>query len=624
VLLVPLLLLAVVEGGLRLVGFGYNPHFWVRHSAEPPGTWVENQRFSYRFFPPALARRPQPLQVTPQRPSGVYRIVVLGESAAEGDPAYEFGFGRILQVLLAARHPNLRFEVVNVAFTAINSHVIRPIARDCAKLESDCWIVYMGNNEVIGPYGPGTVFSEQTLPLPLIRAAITLKGLRLGQLADALSQRIRPSADAAQGWGGMTMFARRQFRSDDPRLLPVYDNFRQNLDDILLSGRRANARVLLSTVAGNHRDWAPLASVLRPDLTAEQRAAWDTAYQAGVGAEKAGDYPRAIREFEQAARIDDGFADLQFRWARCCLAAGQRDAARIHFAQARDCDALRFRTDSRLNASIRNAARDGASAGVKLVDAEQRFAAATTDGIPGAEWFHEHVHFTFAGNYLLARMFAEEIDQAMPSGSAARNVTPSPWLPESDCAARLGYTAGLQYEIVETVRRRLLEPVYQGQTDVAERTRRLDRRLAELRAQDKPAARQRALQLCRQAVAAAPDDWVLHSLLARSLAATDDLKSAADEWRQVVQLIPHHAKGYFELGQIALKQNQPEEALAQFQRAVAVNPDHARAHEALALTCAQRGQNNDAVRHARQALTLDPTRTEAAALLSRLTPKSGR
>jgi tetratricopeptide (TPR) repeat protein len=273
---------------------------------------------------------------------------------------------------------------------------------------------------------------------------------------------------------------------------------------------------------------------------------------------------------------------------------------------------------------IRNAARDGTSAGVKLVDAEQRFADATTNGIPGADWFHEHVHFTFAGNHLLARLFAEEIDRALPAGSMAKDATPPPWLPEADCAARLGYTAGLQYEIVETVRRRLLEPVYQGQIEVAERTRRLDRRLAELRAQDKPAARQRAVQTLRQAVATAPDDWVLHSLLARSLATTDDLKSAADEWRQVLQHIPHHARGYFELGQIAQQQNQPDEALAWFQRAVAVNPDHARSHEALALIRTQRGQNDDAVRHARQALTLDPTRTEAAALLSRLAPTAGR
>ena len=45
------------------------------------------------------------------------------------------------------------FEVVNTAVTAINSHVVREIASDLEEIESDLWIVYMGNNEVYGPFG---------------------------------------------------------------------------------------------------------------------------------------------------------------------------------------------------------------------------------------------------------------------------------------------------------------------------------------------------------------------------------------------------------------------------------------------------------------------------------------
>ena len=48
-----------------------------------------------------------------------------------------FGCGRVLEALLQARDPGQRFEVVNVAVTAINSHVIRSIARDCAARQGD-------------------------------------------------------------------------------------------------------------------------------------------------------------------------------------------------------------------------------------------------------------------------------------------------------------------------------------------------------------------------------------------------------------------------------------------------------------------------------------------------------
>lgn len=617
VLVVPLLFLALLEGGLRLVGFGYNPHYWVSHPAAAPGTLVENQRFPWRFFPRTLARHPQPQVVTPRKPAGVYRVLVLGESAAEGDPAPPFSFTRILQVLLQARYPGAKFEVINVAFTAINSHVILPQARDCTALESDLWLVYMGNNEVIGPYGPGTAFTGQTLPLPLIRAAVTLKGLRLGQLVDALNQRWHPSEDAVKGWGGMTMFSGRQFLPEDARLAAVYGSFQRNLDDLIRAGRSSGAQVLLGTVASNLREWPPFASLHRPGLSAAQLAAWTAAYDSGAKAEADGDFAKAIPFFEQAAQLDDRFADLHFRWARCLMAAGRAEAARPHFILARDCDALRFRTDSRLNQIIRDTARARASEAIRLVDTEARFATQSTNGLPGNEWFLEHVHFTFAGNYLLARTFADEIVACLPAATAQTNAAPA-WLSEADCAARLAYTVNWQYEIVELVARRLSEQVYAGQLEAAARTERLERRLTELRAQNKPAARQRAVQLCRQAVAAAPEDPVLRASLARSLAGVDDVAGAIAAWREAARLQPHDATSYFELGQLAVQQGQAEEALALFRRAVDVNPDHAKSHEALALLHAQLGRQTEARRHARLALELDPNRTKAAALLAPL------
>ena len=103
------------------------------------------------------------------------RIFVFGESAAEGDPQPVFGLPRMLQAMLSLRYPGVRFEVVNAAMTAINSYAVLPIARDCANADGDIWVIYMGNNEVVGPFGPGTVFGPQMPPLPLIRPSWPLK-----------------------------------------------------------------------------------------------------------------------------------------------------------------------------------------------------------------------------------------------------------------------------------------------------------------------------------------------------------------------------------------------------------------------------------------------------------------
>lgn len=618
-MLIPLAL-ALGELGLRLAGFGYPTAYFVRHPATAPGLLVENQRFPWRFFPPTLARHPDPAVLAPQKPPGTYRIFVFGESAAEGDPAPPFSFARVLEVLLRARYPGTRFEVVNTAFTAISSHVILPIARQCAGLHGDLWLIYMGNNEVIGPYGIATVFGQRPLPLGAIRASLAFKGTRLGQWFDWVTARLHGSREAARGWGGMSMFVNNQVQEDDPRLAGVYDNFRRNLADMVQLGLGSGAQVILSTVACNLRDSAPFGSLHRPDLTPEQLAAWDQLYQAGVAAEAAGDFASAIHAYEQAAGIDDRFADLQFRWGRCCLALGQARAARPHFERARDLDTLRFRADTRINGVIRDAAKAGAAKGVHLLDAEQVFAEATKDGVPGDEWFYEHVHFKFAGNYRLARAFADEVAKLLPPALAGREATNAAWLSEDECARRLGFSATQEHDVLEVVLSRIQEPIYHRQLNFAERRARVARRFEELRGETKPAARRRSVQFVREALAHAPDDWQLHELLARALFAADEPDAAIAEWRAVATRIPHDATAWFETAQILVQQGKAAEAEAQFRRALEVNPDFAKAHEGLGLLYARQARRADAIRHLRAAVRLDPTRAEAAQALARLAP----
>ena len=76
--------------------------------------------------------------------------------------------------MLSTRHPAKKFEVVNAAMTGINSHVILPLVRSCEEAHGDVWVIYMGNNEVVGPFGAGTVFGNQATPLPLIHALLEL------------------------------------------------------------------------------------------------------------------------------------------------------------------------------------------------------------------------------------------------------------------------------------------------------------------------------------------------------------------------------------------------------------------------------------------------------------------
>ena len=264
--LVPLVLLGAVELVLRAAGYGYPVGFFLPYSAGGQPRLIENQEFGWRFFPPAAARTPRPMLLPAVKPAGTVRIFVLGESAAYGDPEPDFGLPRLLELLLRERFPGQRFEVINVAMTAINSHVILPIARDCARQSGDLWVIYMGNNEVVGPFGAGTVFGPQAPALGLVRANVAFKATRIGQLLDAGRRQLLDRQSSRRAWGGMEMFVQNQVRHDDPRMPRVYAHFERNLRDMVRVGQDSGARIILCTVASNLKDCAPFASLHRADL----------------------------------------------------------------------------------------------------------------------------------------------------------------------------------------------------------------------------------------------------------------------------------------------------------------------------------------------------------------------
>src|SRR5207249_5491162 len=131
----------------------------------------------------------------------------VGESAAQGFPDPSTSFARVLEVMLRDRYPDTHFEVVNTAVTAINSHVILPIARECAGFQPDLFVAYIGNNEVVGPFGAANVLGSHSPNLRLIRSNVALKATRTGQLLGNIVRR-GSAHDAPQFWGGMEMFTR--------------------------------------------------------------------------------------------------------------------------------------------------------------------------------------------------------------------------------------------------------------------------------------------------------------------------------------------------------------------------------------------------------------------------------
>ena len=618
-LLSPLLLLAVVELFLRLAGVGHPTAFFLKQRLNGRDVLTDNPHFGERFFPAGLARTPQPVVLAPRPAPGTIRIFVLGESAAMGDPEPAFGLPRMLQAMLELKFPSNQFEVINVAMTAINSHVIREIARDCAPLKGDVWVIYMGNNEVVGPFGGGTVFGKQVPNMGFIRASLWLKQFRFVQWLSSLGRR------GPVEWGGMEMFLQQQVQRDDPRMARVHEHFRENLDEVIRVGRQSGAKVVVGTVAVNLRDCPPFASKHRA-LTAQESPEFERRMALGLALAGSNRFVEAQAIFSQGsmqtgARGADEFAELYFQRARCELALGSHAVARTNFNRAKEFDTLRFRADDGINEAIRAHARTSGRPEL-FAEVERVVAAASSNAIPGAEFFYEHVHFTFEGNYALARAFFEEIVRTLPTAVTKNAAAGFPAI--EDCAGRLAWTDWDRLQVFEEVQKRLQQPPFTTQFGHTARDVEWTRLIEELGATLTPKRVEQIKEQYHAALRRAPDDWVLHENFAKLLEAQGETALAMEQWAQVARLLPHETQAPYHLGNLLDAAGRSGEALPFFRAALLLDPARVEARNGLALALASLGRTSEAEREWQTALRLKPKSAEARVNLGQFLAQQGR
>ncbi len=659
VVVIPVLLLGAIELTLRLVGYGFAPEAITEFKIDGQTYAGQNSQFSWRFFPPHLAREPSPYVFTVNKTDKTCRIFVLGASAAMGVPEPTFCFGRILHEMLADRYPGAQFEVVTTAMAAINSHAVLPIAKDCARYHPDLFIVYLGNNEVTGPYGAGSVFAPLSGNLSVIRAAIALKGTRLGQLMGNLLGSLGSRDETPQTWQGLEMFQNNQVRADDPGLQTVYKHYRSNLEDIIKAGRSSDAAVVLCTVGANLKDNPPFGSLHRPDLSEAQRKQWEDMYQQGVVHEKAGRYAEAIETYLRAAEIDNSYADLQFRLGRCYWTMEQYEEATNRYELARRQDTLRFRADDRINQIIRDVAAQ-AGEDIVLADTDQMIGQNSPHGIAGNELFYEHVHLNFSGNYLVAREILNHIEDTLPDRIKSMRLEKTESLSEEECARRLAYTQWNRYKIADKVLNSFIKrPPFSNRLYHEALVEQLERQLASLKAGVTAQSIQEAVRQHRWALEKNPNDWVLHwkygqllverfgdhrgaveqfqwvrdhlphtwlayESLGRSLQAMGDLDGAITQYETVIRLQPTSGRTYFYLGEALQRRGDLAGATERYLSAVQWEPDCVPAYNSLARIYSEQGDLNKAIELCRRGLVFVPQSATLHGSLGTLLARTGQ
>jgi tetratricopeptide (TPR) repeat protein len=595
-IVVPVVLLMAVEAGLRLVDFGYQSSFTVPCTVQDRKAFCDNDHFTWQFFPPGAFRLPPAFAIPAEKTPGTFRIFIVGESAAVGIPEPSYSFARYLEVMLRDRFPSAHFEVINTAVTSVNSHVLLPGVRDLGRRKGDLFIMYIGNNEVVGPYGAGTTLTRQGGSLALIRASIFLNSTRLGQILGGAMRAIT-LGNEPQEWRGLRMFLEQQVPADAPALIRMYNNFQGNLRDIVAAARGSGAPVLISTVGVNLKDSAPFASLHRAGLTPKELEAWEGNFREGKALEEASKHDEALDRYLSAAAIDDRYAELQFRLGRVYSALANFTEAKRCFALARDLDALRFRADSRINEIIRSVAA-AAGPGVEFVDGEGVFAEESPHGIPGRELFYEHVHMNPHGNYLLARALFPRVVALLPEEVRHSAVTMEP--PSEEEADRLlALTTHDQRRVARTVTAWLNQAPFTNRLDNDEEVKAMRQE-----AEGSEDAQETAAAY-RWAIAKAPQDRWLHFNYGLSLEAGDPA-AAAVEFRRALALLPSNYEVREKLADALTEMGKYDEAIAQCHELLRQMPYHAPAYLTMAYAQAQLASFDESIASYERAIELHP------------------
>jgi tetratricopeptide (TPR) repeat protein len=621
----PILILFALEGALRIIGYGYSPNALVKVKWKDQTAYGNNYQFGFRFWPKRIAREAEPFFFTEKKPKDTYRIFVLGGSAALGTPEPSYSFSRLLELMLENQYPQVNFEIINTAMTAINSHVALPIAKHCADANGDLFIVYIGNNEVIGPYGAGTIFAPIADSMKMIRLHKALQATRLGQLIRTPMNRKYAQKAMPQVWGGTKMFMENLVRKDDKDLQTVYRHYKENLEDITTVIRDRDAQVILCSVGSNLKDCPPFASLHRLGLTDEQKQQWQLLYDKAVEYENQGEYAQALESFIAAGQIDAEYADLCFKTANAYWQLGQFEKATQQYIMARQSDTLRLRADNRINQIVRQVAGANKGDGVYFVDSCQAFQQNSPHNTPGEELFYEHVHMNFKGNYVLAKAIFNQVEEVLPASIKSKRADLS-ILSEDQCAAGSAYTNWDKYNITRKLLTTFIKkPPFTSRLYNDALEERMEQQINELSEYSNVQNLAISEKKYLEAIEKRPDDWWLHMKYARLLKeGLQNHQAAAEQYRIVTELLPFSYPGYAEYGFSMVHLNDLDQAVSGALAALDIKPECADAYHILGLSYLMKGQPDKAIKNFSMEVQISPDHAQGYNRMGVLLDQQGK
>ena len=373
-LIIPVVFFLVLEGLLRVTGYGEEIPQWIDPSEKASGYQMLNPEIARRYFH-TLKKLPTPHfdAFRTQKLENTYRVFVIGGSTAAGFPYPMNGaFSRFIKRYLEIQYPSYDIEVVNLAISAINSYTLRDFMPGVVAQKPDLILIYAGHNEYYGALGAGSsqFWGSSRVLVNLMLDAADIRILQL----------LRNVIITVRGW-----FAADPVSSDvstlmegmvGEQLIPlysrVYENgirqFEGNMNDLVLMAKTAGIPLIISTMTANLRDQTPFESAQVDSLPPA-----DQVYREAKKYDRQGSFPKAVALYHRAKELD----------------------------------MLRFRAPEGINRVIRNISRRHQ---IPLIEMDSVFANHASDGMVGNDLMTDHVHPKIFGIELMGRAFASVME----------------------------------------------------------------------------------------------------------------------------------------------------------------------------------------------------------------------
>ncbi|MDJ0928764.1 MAG: tetratricopeptide repeat protein [Gammaproteobacteria bacterium] len=566
-LALPLVFLALLEGGIRLLGVVQQEPLFVDG---PPGYLRPNEAVVNRFFMHE-SRAPQVSIDTTffrrEKSVDTFRVVVQGGSSAAGFP---YGKWASLSGMLGQRlrriAPERQIEVVSTAMSAVNSYALLDFAEEIISIQPDAVLIYAGHNEYLGILGVGSAFGAGFSPART-RMLLALRQSHLFRAMQHLYGAVTaPSADSAARRSG-TLMARIASDRAIPFGSDVYraglEQFSHNLRALLAAYEKAGVPVFIGTLVSNESGQAPFIS-----------APGDATSLA------------ALRALEPGATDSANRADHFFDLGSKLRSAGDPIDARRAYGWARDLDALRFRAPAAMSAVIAAAA---AAHAATIVDVDSALARSSPDGIIGDELMLEHLHPNLRGYFLLADAYFTALTAAIEPQSWPAGPDREVAWQEIPVTEIEGLAAGYRLRYLKSdwpFQERKLAVEIEAPRNETERI-----------AQDWFFGRISWLQAMQRAL--------VH------YQRSDRLDEATKIALNLATAFPFESNPQYVSGRLLLATEQPRRALAYLRRATRMSPDNIDAWLALNGAYAATGQQQEARDALGKLLQYDPDNAEA-------------